>query len=246
MTARCSTCHCFVRNCPPGLPNHRGSPVGPQCLFNSQGRHYRDPADPQNPLCDYESNGVSCDFYLNNEFANIPYPADVTLGPVSEPNPPQDQPNQGLAQILELLNRQKETSEVQAQQMKILQDQVNGILQQRNPAAPIPVSSTPQPIPSQGSAPIVTLPSVTTSVTASAAPRMVTTAAANLSAALQSGLGTQHNYGYSSLTMDQLRQDPRLVEQAATILGEATRNVPPLSQMGVAASLPETYRQPVR
>ena len=38
--------------------------------------------------------------------------------------------------------------------------------------------------------------------------------------------------------MDQLRQDPRLLQQAAAILGKATRNVPPLSQMGVAASLP--------
>ena len=73
---------------------------------------------------------------------------------------------------------------------------------------------------------------------ASAAPRMVTSAAANLSAALQSGLGTQHNYGYSELTIDQLRQNPGLVQQAATVLGNATRNVPPLNQVGVAASLP--------
>ena len=72
--------------------------------MNSLGRHYRDPSDPSNPSCNYEANGVKCTFYTSNEFANIPYPDDISLGPV---NP---EPNQSseLASILALLNKQRE------------------------------------------------------------------------------------------------------------------------------------------
>ena len=53
--------------------------------MNNQGRHYRDQDDVTNPMCDYvSSNGVSCDFFSSShEHSNIPYPTDVSFGPVA-------------------------------------------------------------------------------------------------------------------------------------------------------------------
>ena len=84
----------------------------------------------------------------------------------------------------------------------------------------IPVSTTSNPVSVTSSVSLLSL--------SQAAPTTVVNAAASLTSALQSGLGHNHNYGYSALTIDQLRRDPVLVTQAANVLGEATRNVPPL------------------
>ena len=132
--ARCSSCHNFCRSCPPGQPNHQGiAPVGPNCPMNSQGRHYRNPDDPENPTCNYQaSSGDRCTFFEDSHFASLPYPEDVTFGPVSEP----ETPNPELASILALLNEQKAASErqqriqqEQADQMRALQVQFNNMMQ---------------------------------------------------------------------------------------------------------------------
>ena len=88
--------------------------------MNSLGRHYRDPADTANPTCDYEN----CNFFSSgHEFASLPYPQDISLGPVSE-LPQQQAPEvvqQGgdLARIMQMLLDQKEQSERTNNQMQI-------------------------------------------------------------------------------------------------------------------------------
>ena len=93
--------------------------------MNSLGRHYRDPTDPENPSCNYESGGVQCTFYSESEYASLPYPSDITLGPVSDPEV-------DLSTILAAIHQQKEETEryrqEQAHRMQLLQNQVNGIL----------------------------------------------------------------------------------------------------------------------
>ena len=42
------------------------------------------PRTLQNPLCNYEANGVNCTFFTTNEFATIPDPDDFSYVPVSE------------------------------------------------------------------------------------------------------------------------------------------------------------------
>ena len=221
-----------MRNCPEGLPNHKSAtPVGPQCTMNSIGRHYRDQADTSIPTCDYELNGTKCSFFSsseNDDLVQLPYPGDITLGPVSEVPPPATQSGD-LSTILQLLQQQKADSEKTNEQMRQLQGQVNSLLltnntpntsSQSNPAptrnSPLTGNSAPAP------PPIFTTPTTT-------APHVVASAAAGLSAALQAGLGHSHNYGYTGLTMDQLRSDPVIASQAAAILSTATQNVPPLN-----------------
>ena len=76
------------------------------------------------------------------------------------------------------------------------------------------------------------------------APNVVTSAAASLTADLHTSLG-QSNYGYSGLTIDQLRANPAIATEAAALLANATRDVPslnPLSGMGAALGLQTTIR----
>ena len=142
-TARCSSCHCFSRNCPAGQPNHKTvATVGPSCTMNQIGRHYRDPLDPSAPHCNYELQGVKCTFFTpGNEYAEIPYPEDITFGPVSDPSPP----SSDLSAILAILNQQKTEAEhqrllqqQQAEQMRLLQQQVSSLLQ---PAVSAPTTT---------------------------------------------------------------------------------------------------------
>ena len=244
---RCSSCHCFSRNCPVGLPNHKDvNPVGPQCTMNGLGRHYRDQTDTGNPTCDYEHNGVKCSFFSTDELAKLPYPDDVTLGPLSEPPPPPTTQvglselsppptTQGgdLSAILALLQQQKAESEKTNEQMRQLQGQVNSLItrvpnnsSQSNPAptrnSPLTGNSAPNPV-------LHPAPPQIFSVSTTTAPTVVASAAAGLTAALQAGLGHTNNYGYTGLTMDQLRSDPAIVSQAAAMLSSATHNVPPLN-----------------
>ena len=127
--ARCSSCHTYCRNCPVGQPNHKTVPnVGPTCTMNSLGRHYRDPTNPNQPSCNYEAGGVRCSFSQIVSLPPFPYPDDISFGPVSNPSP-----NTHLATILAALNMQKEEADAhrkrQDEQMKLLQSQVNGLLQ---------------------------------------------------------------------------------------------------------------------
>ena len=104
--ARCSSCHCYSRNCPPGMPNHKtDSVIGSSCVMNSLGRHFRDQTDTDHPTCDYESGGVKCDFFTAvNEHNQLTYPTDITLGPVVAEPPAA---NADLAAILSILEAQK-------------------------------------------------------------------------------------------------------------------------------------------
>ena len=95
--------------------------------MNNLWRHYRDPSHPEAPECNYESGGVRCTFFSeDNELASIPYPTDVTFGPVSEPPVSS---SSDLSTILALLNEQKAQAENQrretAEQLRSLQEQVN-------------------------------------------------------------------------------------------------------------------------
>ena len=237
--ARCSSCHCYSRSCPEGLPNHRSvSTVGPQCTMNSAGRHYRDQTDTTVPTCDYEN----CNFFSVSEFSTLPYPPDVTLGPVSEIQ--SSQQNADMSLILQLLQQQKEASEKTNyeirqtnSQMAALQTQVNSLIPTSSPSAPV------LPVPVTTTAPTVqsvqfTPPTFTSTTTV---PNTVTSAAASLTAALQGGLGHLNNYGYTGLNMDQLRANPVIASQAAATLAAATHDVPPLNPLhGMGAALGQT------
>ena len=132
--ARCSLCHCYNRLCPEGLPNHKNSlAIGPNCVMNAQGRHYRDQSDPSNPVCDYENGGVPCNFFsAGNPESQLPYPLDISLGPVTTQPPgpmAQGTPAQSseLTRILALLEQQKVESERQNSQLVQLQQQVTAM-----------------------------------------------------------------------------------------------------------------------
>lgn len=229
--------------------------------MNNLGRHYRDRDDVTNPTCNYDLNGVKCTFFTSdNELAAIPYPSDISLGPVSE-NPPKAAGD--MSAILDLLREQKSATDRQTDALRVqitsLQSQVSNLLITRgdNPVTmslpglnpdvrttqPQPTSlfspptfSTPATVPQVVASTVaptfstpVTVPHVV--ATPVTVPHVVATAAANLTAALQSGLGHHHNYGYGGLTMENLRSNPALVSQAADVLAAATQQVPPLNPL---------------
>ena len=239
--ARCSSCHCFSRNCPVGRPNHKTvATVGSSCSMNSLGRHYRDPLDPANPSCDYELQGVKCSFFASgHEYVGIPYPGDITTGPVSDPIPA---PSSDLSAILTLLNQQKTDADLQREQVRLLQVQVTNLLQRDvTPTVSSQFNSVPATTASLSmsttTSSMAAMPSLPT-FTTNAAPHVVTSAAAQLSAAFQSGMGQQNQF--TGLTIDHLRSDPVMMSQAAAVLAQATQNVPPLNPNpldGLAASL---------
>ena len=215
--------------------------------MNSLGRHYRDPVDPSNPSCDYELQGAKCTFFTSsNEQADLPYPDDITTGPVSETAPP----SSDLSAILALLSQQKADADSQrllqqqqAEQMSLLQEQVSSLLQRDILPVPTPVNSVPvtrtivsSPTTTISTSIFSTTPALPT-YTTTTAPHVVTSAAASLTASLQTGLGQNP---YTGLTMEHLRSNPALVSQAAAILASATQQVPPLNPNpldGMGASL---------
>ena len=271
VAARCSSCHDFSRGCPEGQPNHRGfTPVGPNCSMNSLGRHYRDPSNPMQPTCNYEgSNGAKCSFFEDNPNASLPYPEDITFGPVTE-NPTSSQSPE-LAAILALLNEQKAVAErqqqlqqEQADQMRDLQEQMNNIVQGRPPVSaanysgtaatttttlargssiPLVTTTAPQVLSTPFTS--VSTPQVPTVSSApmpqASAPQVIASAAAHLNAALQSGLG-QPNPGYSGLTMENLRSNQQIVSDAAAVLANITKNVPPLNPV-LSHGIPDSQNQ---
>ena len=92
------------------------------------------------------------------------------------------------------------------------------------PQPPVP-SAPPQPG-QPGAGPVPASP-----------PQIVSSAAATLNSHLNTGLGHQHNLGYSALTMDQLRSNPTLL--ANQMLTESLNAVPPLNNplAGMGAAL---------
>ena len=231
------------------MPNHRNSAsVGPNCTMNSQGRHYRDQTDPTNPVCDYESKGQRCEFYSsNNEFAQLPYPNDISLGP-SAPN---EGRNSEFAQIMELLQQQKQDSDRQIAEIK---NQVNQLALGMAPASTSSTVTTQSIATTQVSMSTVTTDSAalyTPRTTAEASPRTgyvtpsrqgppphyVTNAASQLNSHLNSRLGHSHNLGYQPLTLEQLRRDPATSSNAEVLLQHEIRNVAPLNPSGAMGNL---------
>ena len=220
--------------------------------MNNLGRHYRDPSHPEAPECNYESGGVRCTFFSeDNELASIPYPTDVTFGPVSE-HPVSS--SSDLSTILALLNEQKAQAEIQqretAQQFRSLQEQVNVLsrgTQLSVSSAPTNyTSSTPETTSSMTTTTTVTYsrplisvrpaapdapnPVISTQNPVFSAPTVVQNAAANLNAALQAGLGRE-SQNPPGLTIGDLRSNPAIMSQAAALLANATQNVPPLNPL---------------
>ena len=234
--------------------------------MNSLGRHYRDPADPENPSCNYVSGGVQCTFYTESEFARLPYPVDVTFGPVSEPaqvsQPPQvsEPPQVDLSTILAALTQQKEETEryrqEQARQMGALQTQVNNLLNTNSPGPSVsttsstgtthpPVSTTPSTVTTLS---LAQAPGTMVTYSAYSAPQTVSNAAASLNAALQTGLGQARNHGFPGLTIGDLRANQFTAAQADSVLRETTSGVPALNpQLGLmqhnqVTSVDQLYR----
>ena len=208
-SARCSMCHCFNRGCPDGLPNHRNStPVGANCTMNSQGRHYRDPTKPLDPVCDYEAKGIKCDFFSSGHaHSTLPYPPDVSLGP-----PGHDSANPGPASdfssILLLLQEQKSESEKRNSQLELLQEQVSALTLNRAPAttAPPPFAPSAPPPPSYSTP--TTLPY---SVSAAAA-----TLAAQLNPGHDAGHGAHGQPSFSGNNMQQMGTNQAMFSGAGT------------------------------
>ena len=127
--------------------------------MNQQGRHYRDPNFPDNPICDYEAKGSKCDFFeVEEELAALPYPSDVSLGPV--PTPVTAEGPTELAQLMSLLQQQKADND---QKFAYIQRQVEALAQSQAGQA---VTSTSQPLQgsvtlSQSIRPIAAAPSTT-------------------------------------------------------------------------------------
>ena len=251
--ARCSSCHCYSRNCPEGLPNHRHSTaVGVSCTMNSQGRHYRDQADVSNPVCDYEKNGESCDFFsTTNNLSSLPYPTDISLGSTNTAAE-SETGNGDLSQIFVLLQQQKADTD---RQFALIQSQVTALTRGTpcsTPATTIPTvssvtfssrplvsnstSSMSMPVMSTAPIPAYTLPPVP-----SLPPPSLANAAAALNSHLSTGLGYNHNLGYQPLTMDQLRGNIGVTVEADRMLQQGIRNVPPLNPVaGMAGAVGAT------
>ena len=205
--------------------------------MNSLGRHYRDQTDTSNPSCDYEN----CTFFTSGlEYSDLPYPEDITLGPVSDP-PPSAAPSAqqvDLSLILRMLQEQKENSEKTNAQMLQLQNKVNSLF---TPTPPTTTTSAPfgtqaHPTYTSASTPSMQISSIQQPLSAvysstATAPNMMASAAAGLTAAMQNGLGRTSNYGYNGLTIDHLRSNPAISSASNAVLAAATRNVPPLNPL---------------
>ena len=213
--------------------------------MNSQGRHYRDQADVSNPMCDYEKNGEPCDFFSTaNSFSSLPYPPDISLGPITE----SETGNVDLSQIYALLQQQKADND---RQFAYIQSQVTALTTSTAPCSTLltttTVSSatfTSRPLASNFtssmSLPIMSAPAVYSLPSMpTLPPASLANAAAALNTHLSTGLGYNHNLGYQPLTMDQLRSNQGVTVEADRMLQEGIRNVPPLNPiagMTVAAS----------
>ena len=232
--ARCSVCHCYSRNCPEGLPNHRGVPVGPNCLMNSQGRHYRDPADPTVPVCDY----TGCTFFTTDESAEVPYPTDVSLGPVVTESPPASPQSSDVAAIMLFLQQQKTENDARNEQVRELTSIVTSLVQAGLPthssSSSLPTSHPPtysapstQPysVPALPGLPAVTpgmsgLPGLPTTV-----PVGVASAAASLHTTMQQNAANMQNFpGFSTHANQQFQPVGNPLAGMGAALGYRSEN----------------------
>ena len=230
--------------------------------MNSLGRHYRDPSNPAVPHCNYEVNGTKCNFFASgNAFAELPYPDDISFGPVSADDSSQ---SADMTTLLALMNKQIQDQAAQSEQMKVLQQQVSSLLSSREATslvntAPFTTvvtttagsnttptlsvaqhnlnSSVPSCIPlsvQQPTASIPQIPALAPNPTPPAVPQSISAAAANLAASLQASLSNP-GATYNGITMDHLRANPSVTSQANVVLSNAVQGIPPLnppSQIG--------------
>ena len=224
--------------------------------MNSLGRHYRDPSNPDDPTCSYETaNGAKCTFFQDGgEFVNLPYPEDITFGPL--PLSVDEGVSEQSAILIFLQEQKKEADlhrQTQTEQMNRMQEQINSLLSSSREQPVTGTSSTP--VQTHGSAtmsqPSVTfsLPTAPTRTTPSTSrpqptsfpqtsrfplpsgtPSNIAQAAATLNAFLSSG-SAANNFGFQGLNMDHLRKEPQCSAQAERILGDMTQNVHPLSNL---------------
>ena len=244
MSARCSVCHCYSRNCPPGLPNHKNVLAGPSCSMNTQGRHYRGQDDTTAPMCDF----TGCTFFTTDDNCDLPYPADVSLGPVTEqPLPSQAPPTAQSAEVSEimaLLMQQKADSDDRFKHMQNLTATVADLakllpqLPVQQPQLPV---SSPQPT-------ISTQTFTSTTVTSpvfssqmyslpSTVPPYIASAAGQLGANLQQnfaaynpGLSGYHGFSHAGNVPANQNQQPAVTS--------------PLEGMGAALGYRNTVTQP--
>ena len=121
-------------------------------------------------------------------------------------------------------DHQRVLQQQQAEQMRLLQEQVGAILRRDAPVGATVQTVTvtnPQLSSTVSSLSHSSLSSVTTTstfsmpslstYTSTAAPQVITSAAAGFSASLQAGLGQTQGNLYTGLTMEHLRSDPELV-----------------------------------
>ena len=147
------------------------------------------------------------------------------------------------------MQQQKADQQQQAQDMKALQEQVASLIRRDSTvsatqatvptttvvttltsASTVPTSSlTPAPrMTVQTAAPQTpyTTPGPAPNPIPASVPQSISAAASNLAASLQACLGSGSSYG--GLTMDHLRSNPMIANQAAAVLSDAIQNVAPL------------------
>ena len=76
------------------------------------------------PVCDY----TGCTFFTVDELASVPYPTDVSLGPVVTESP-QNPQSSDVAAIMLLLHQQKAENDARNDQMRDLQNIVSSLVQ---------------------------------------------------------------------------------------------------------------------
>ena len=191
-SARCTSCHCYTRNCPPGMPNHKHSTAGPSCTMNSEGRHFRVQSDTDNPVCDYDNRGSSCDFFSTaQEGSSLPYPSDISLGqPASEAS----SENSNMSTILHLLQQQKQDND---RKFCLIQEQISALSVTTACASPTATTITTTVVSTAA-------PSVTTSSSLRpiSAPQVIPSEATSLASQLQGSLCQNPDPNYQGLTMD--------------------------------------------
>ena len=187
-------CHCYSRNCPPGLPNHKNVLAGPSCNNNALGRHYRGQDDTTVPDCDF----AGCTFFSSDANRDLPYPADVSLGPVTEQTQSPPVQSAEVSEIMSLLMQQKTDNDDRFRHMQHLTAQVADLAKL---IPQLPVSSQPTVSTQTVTTTTVTSPVSSTvfsnpmfSSLPSTVPPYIASAAGQLGATMQQNLAA-HNSG---------------------------------------------------
>ena len=205
------------------MPNHKHSTPGPNCTMNCEGRHFRVQSDTENPVCDYENKGVKCDFFSSSlEGSSLPYPSDISLGQTATEAPSEN--NESMSAILNLLQQQKQDND---RKFNLLQEQISALSVTTASAPPTVPTATTAMFTSTTALPLTT----SSSFRPISAPHTITSAATSLASHLQGGVGHIQDPNYQGLTMDQLRADQTVLQEANRLLSNSTQGVAPLNPL---------------